>query len=85
MSERTARIDKSLIPVGVVASVVLTVATAAWTGSQWKAALDANTNAIQKLSEQMTNVWMRRDMADFANSLEQLNKDLRVPKIGEHK
>jgi uncharacterized BrkB/YihY/UPF0761 family membrane protein len=77
--------DKSLLPVGVVASVVLTVATAAWTGSQWKTALDANTNAIQKLSEQMTNVWMRRDMAEFATSLEQLNKDLRVPKIGEHK
>lgn len=85
MSERSPRMDKSLLPVGVVVSVVLTVATAAWTGSQWKTALDANTNAIQKLSEQMTNVWMRRDMAEFATSLEQLNKDLRVPKIGEHK
>lgn len=85
MSERSPRMDKSLLPVGVVVSVVLTVATAAWTGSQWKTSLDANTNAIQKLSEQMTNVWMRRDMAEFATSLEQLNKDLRVPKIGEHK
>lgn len=85
MSERSPRMDKSLLPVGVVVSVVLTVATAAWTGSQWKTSLDANTSAIQKLSEQMTNVWMRRDMAEFATSLEQLNKDLRVPKIGEHK
>lgn len=85
MTERTPRLDKSLLPIGVTVSVVMAVATAAWTGSQWKTALDANTMAIQKLSEQMSNVWMRRDMAEFASSLELLNKDLKVPKVGEHK
>lgn len=67
------------LPITAIAAVIGFSMWLAWTGREWKGALDRNTEAIQILGDQFKDTWTRRDHDQWVMLLHEMNPSLKLP------
>lgn len=67
----------NVLPVTAIVGLLGVATAAAWTGSQWKAALDRNTEAIAVLTDRLSDTYTRADHEAFVVLLQAWNPSLK--------
>lgn len=67
------------LPITAIVAVLAFAMAATWTGAQWKLALDANTEAVRRLADQIAQTWTWEDHEQWAALLKTLNPALQMP------
>ncbi len=67
------------LPMTAILTLIGGSVTAAWTGAQWKSALDRNTSAIAELSEKIGDTWTKDDHNAWVQVMRALNPALKFP------
>lgn len=67
------------LPITAIVAVLAFAMAATWTGAQWKLALDANTDAVRRLADQIAQTWTWEDHEQWAVMMQKLNPTLQMP------
>lgn len=73
------KVRELVIPITLLGSILAITAIGAWTARDWKAALDANTKAVDRLNARLDETLTIADWQHILDTLKALNPDLKIP------
>jgi len=79
VAEKMRDLRQTFLPLTAIIALVGAAVVAAWTGAQWKLALDRNTDAIAGLSEKIGDTWTKDEHDAWVEVMGALNPTLKLP------